>query len=42
MSQTFVVRYGQMRYLGEYQGLDGLEHPRGQRVVVQSDRGLAV
>src|SRR5205085_1780334 len=40
MSQTFVVRYGQMRYLGEYQGLDGLQHPRGQRVVVQSDRGV--
>jgi cell fate regulator YaaT (PSP1 superfamily) len=39
MSKTYVVRYGQMRYLGEYGGLAGQEHPRGQRVVVRSDRG---
>jgi cell fate regulator YaaT (PSP1 superfamily) len=39
MSKTYVVRYGQMRYLGEYEGLAGQEHPRGQRVVVRSDRG---
>ena len=39
MTKTYVVRYGQMRYLGEYTGLAGQEHPRGQRVVVRSDRG---
>src|SRR3954454_23492419 len=39
MVKTYVVRYGQMRSLGEYEGLAGQEHPRGQRVVVRSDRG---
>src|SRR3954471_17385671 len=39
MVKTYVVRYGQMRSLGEYTGLAGQEHPRGQRVVVRSDRG---
>jgi cell fate regulator YaaT (PSP1 superfamily) len=39
MTKTFIVRYGQMRYLGEYAGLAGQDHPRGQRVVVRSDRG---
>src|SRR5206468_2828447 len=39
MMNTYVVRYGRMRYLGEYAGLAGQEHPRGQRVVVRSDRG---
>src|SRR4051794_33677727 len=39
MSKTYVVRYGQMRFLGEYSGLAGQDHPRGQRVVVRSDRG---
>src|SRR3954467_10252273 len=39
MTKTYVVRYGQMRFLGEYVGLAGQEHPRGQRVVVRSDRG---
>jgi cell fate regulator YaaT (PSP1 superfamily) len=39
MTKTYVVRYGQMRYLGEYTGLAGQEHPRGQQVVVRSDRG---
>src|SRR5437762_7306150 len=28
-----------MRSLGEYVGLAGQEHPRGQQVVVRSDRG---
>ena len=40
MSSTYVVRYGQMRYLGEYAGMPGQDHPRGQRVVVRSDRGV--
>jgi cell fate regulator YaaT (PSP1 superfamily) len=39
MTKTYVVRYGQMRNLGEYAGLAGQEHPRGQQVVVHSDRG---
>jgi cell fate regulator YaaT (PSP1 superfamily) len=28
-----------MRFLGEYAGLPGQDHPRGQKVVVRSDRG---
>ena len=36
---TYVVRYGRMRFLGEYTGLTGLDHVRGERVVIQSDRG---
>jgi cell fate regulator YaaT (PSP1 superfamily) len=28
-----------MRFLGEFRGLEGMSHPRGQRVVVQTDRG---
>ncbi|MBY0396961.1 MAG: signal peptidase [Thermoleophilia bacterium] len=28
-----------MRFIGEYTGLAGQDHPRGQRVVVRSDRG---
>ena len=39
MAQTYVVRYGRMRFLGEYTGLPGQDHPRGQRVIVRSDRG---
>jgi len=39
MADTYVVRYGQMRLLGEFRGLAGLEHPRGQRVVIGTDRG---
>jgi cell fate regulator YaaT (PSP1 superfamily) len=39
MTKSFVVRYGQMRYLGEFGGIPGQEHPRGQQVVVRSDRG---
>jgi cell fate regulator YaaT (PSP1 superfamily) len=39
VSKTYVVRFGQMRQLGEYTGLADQEHPRGQRVIVRSDRG---
>src|SRR4051794_36411044 len=39
MAQTYVVRYGRMRFLGEYTGLPDQDHPRGQKVVVRSDRG---
>ena len=40
MAGRVVVRYGQMRVLGEYRGLADQEHPRGQWVVVRSDRGI--
>jgi len=39
MATTYVVRYGQMRFLGEFSGVPGQEHPRGQRVVVRTERG---
>jgi len=39
MTHNYVVRYGRMRLLGEYAGAAGQDHPRGQRVVVSSDRG---
>src|SRR5689334_4021166 len=39
MQESYIVRYGQMRYLGEFQGLADHVHPRGQRVVVRTDRG---
>lgn len=39
---AYVVRYGRMRFLGEYAGLTGEDHPRGQRVVIQSDRGTEI
>ena len=39
MAQTYVVRYGRMRFLGEYKGLPDQDHSRGQQVVVRSDRG---
>lgn len=39
MAQTYVVRYGRMRFLGEYKGLPEQDHSRGQQVVVRSDRG---
>jgi cell fate regulator YaaT (PSP1 superfamily) len=39
MAQAYVVRYGRMRFLGEYKGLADHDHARGQQVVVRSDRG---
>ena len=36
---TYVVRYGRMRFLGEYAGPGDQEHRRGQQVVIRSDRG---
>ncbi len=38
----FVIRYGQMRHIGEYECVEGLTHPRGQCVVVRSDRGTEI
>jgi cell fate regulator YaaT (PSP1 superfamily) len=40
MAKTYVVRHGRMRLLGEYTGMAGQDHLRGQRVVVRSDRGF--
>jgi cell fate regulator YaaT (PSP1 superfamily) len=40
MPPTFVIRYGQMRFLGEFVGREGYAHPRGERVVVRTDRGI--
>lgn len=40
MPATFVVRYGQLRFLGEFTGVEGQDHPRGQQVVLRSDRGV--
>jgi cell fate regulator YaaT (PSP1 superfamily) len=42
MPNTYIVRYGQMRFLGEYRDLDGREHPRGEKVIVRTDRGIEV
>jgi cell fate regulator YaaT (PSP1 superfamily) len=39
MPETYVVRYGRMRFLGEFAGLPDHDHARGQTVVVRSDRG---
>ena len=39
MSTTYIVRYGAMRFLGEYQGLRDQHHFRDQKVVIRSDRG---
>jgi cell fate regulator YaaT (PSP1 superfamily) len=37
---TFVVRYGQMRQIGEYESFEGRIHLRGERVLIRSDRGI--
>ena len=37
---SYVVRYGLMKSLGEFAGLPGQDHPRGQQVVLQTDRGV--
>lgn len=42
MPNLYLVRHGRMRLLGEYAGLPAQEHPRGQRVVVRSDRGTEI
>jgi cell fate regulator YaaT (PSP1 superfamily) len=39
MAQTYIVRYGRMRLLGECRGLPDQDHLRGEQVVVRSDRG---
>jgi cell fate regulator YaaT (PSP1 superfamily) len=37
---SYVIRYGKMRFLGEYAGPLEQDFPRGRRVVVRSDRGI--
>ena len=39
MSHTYIVRYGVMRFLGEFLGIRDQSHPRDQKVVIRSDRG---
>lgn len=39
MPITYIVRYGAMKFLGEFQGLRDQNHYRDQKVVVRSDRG---
>lgn len=39
MPNTYIVRYGSMRFLGEFLGLRDQKHVRDQRVVVRTDRG---
>ena len=36
---AYVVRYGRMRFLGEFAGPRDVDHIRGQRVVIHTDRG---
>lgn len=40
MTQSYVVRYGRMRSLSVFTGIAGQDHPRGQAVVVQGERGV--
>ena len=39
MTESYVVRYGRMRSLGEFRDLAALPHARGDHVVIRSDRG---
>lgn len=39
---TFIVRYGQMRHLGECGDAGGQSYRRGDRVVIRSDRGTEI
>jgi cell fate regulator YaaT (PSP1 superfamily) len=39
MTESYVVRYGRMRSLGEFRDLAALAHARGDHVVIRSDRG---
>jgi cell fate regulator YaaT (PSP1 superfamily) len=39
MAEAYLVRYGRMRALGEFVGLPDQDHPRGQQVVIRSERG---
>ncbi len=38
----FIVRYGQMRHIGEYEAPEGRDFARTERVLVRSDRGTEI
>ncbi len=40
MPARYIVRHGAMRFLGDYEAIEGALYLRGQDVVVRSDRGL--
>jgi cell fate regulator YaaT (PSP1 superfamily) len=40
MAATFITRHGAMRFLGEFTAADGKTYPRGEQVILQTDRGL--
>jgi len=40
MNNTYIVRYGQMRFLGEFRSLAGQFHARGDKVLIKTDRGI--
>ena len=43
MNNSFVVRYGQMRHIGEYEAVEGRSSPsEGSVSIVRSDRGTEV
>ena len=39
MTKSYVVRHGRMKILGEFDGVEGRDHSRGERVVVRTERG---
>ena len=39
MSANYIVRHGAMRFLGEYEPAAGALHPRGQHVILRTERG---
>jgi cell fate regulator YaaT (PSP1 superfamily) len=42
MAMKYIVRYGAMRHLGEFQPTPAADYARGMRVVVKSERGIEV
>ena len=42
MTQNYVVRHGRMKMLGEFTGVPGFEHSRGEHVVIRTERGTEI
>src|SRR5437660_503767 len=42
MTTQYIVRHGIMRFLGDFEPLEGVAYARGDEVVVRSDRGQEV
>ena len=42
MASKYIVRHGAMRFLGEYEAVEGTAYGRGDDVVIRSDRGLEI